>query len=55
MYFINPTKGRMDIDKMFEDIMEFVEGDRQSSYKLMVGTDSQPGKSVCFVTAVIIY
>lgn len=55
LYFISPTKGKMDIDKMFEDIMEFVEGDRQSNYKLMVGTDSQPGKSVCFVTAVIIY
>lgn len=55
LYFINPTKGRMDINKMFDDIMDFVEGDRQSNYKLMVGTDSQPGKSVCFVTAVIIY
>jgi len=55
LYFVNPTNGRMDMEKMFDDIMDFVESDRQSNYKLMVGTDSQPGKVVCFVTAVIIY
>ncbi|QSZ28335.1 ribonuclease H-like YkuK family protein [Aceticella autotrophica] len=55
MNFVNPTKGRMDINKMFQDIMEFVEEDRNSNYKLMVGTDSQPGKIICFVTAIIIY
>ncbi|KUK09399.1 MAG: hypothetical protein XD49_0564 [Caldanaerobacter subterraneus] len=55
LYFISPTKGKMHIDQMFEDIMDFVEGDRQADYRLMVGTDSQPGNSICFVTAVIIY
>lgn len=55
MNFVNPTKGRMDLDKMFKDIIEFVEEEKNSNYKLMIGTDSQPGKIICFVTAVIIY
>ncbi|SNX55057.1 ribonuclease H-like YkuK family protein [Thermoanaerobacterium sp. RBIITD] len=55
MNFVNPTKGRMDLNRMFDDIMDFVEDDKNSNYKLMIGTDSQPGKIICFVTAVIIY
>jgi len=53
--FVIQTKGVLDIDKMFNDIVEFIKDDKNSKYKLMIGTDSQPGKVICFVSAVIIY
>lgn len=53
--FISPTKGRMDLDALCDDIMEYVLSDTKSDYRLMIGTDSQVHDEVCFVTAVIIY
>ncbi|TZE81723.1 ribonuclease H-like YkuK family protein [Calorimonas adulescens] len=55
MNFINPTKGKMDLDSMSRDIIEFMAEDTKSKYTLMIGTDSQLGRMVCFVTAIIIY
>ncbi|MDI3508555.1 MAG: uncharacterized protein PWP48_1781 [Clostridiales bacterium] len=53
--FVSPTKGRMDLDALCDDIMEYVISDEESDYRLMIGTDSQVHADVCFVTAIIIY
>ncbi|GAQ24803.1 MULTISPECIES: ribonuclease H-like YkuK family protein [Tepidanaerobacter] len=55
MNFINPTKGKMSISRMVQDIVAFMEEDPSAEYKLIVGTDSQSGENTCFVTAVIIH
>lgn len=54
MVFISPTKGKLELDQVFNDILEFINNDIHSNYKLIVGTDSQLREDVCFVTAVII-
>ncbi len=55
MNFVNPTRGRLDLDAMSKDIIDFMAEDTRSKYTLIVGTDSQLGRMVCFVTAIIIY
>lgn len=54
MIFISPTKGKLDFDQVFEDILEYTNNDVKSNYKLIVGTDSQLREEVCYVTAIII-
>lgn len=55
MTFISPTKGQMSFEEMMEDILEYIKGLPCSSYKIVVGTDSQVRRETCFVTAVIIH
>ncbi|WP_026485971.1 ribonuclease H-like YkuK family protein [Caldanaerobius polysaccharolyticus] len=55
MQFISPTRGRMNLDELCNDIIGFIKEDDKSEYTLIIGTDSQPGNNVCFVTAIIIY
>ncbi len=55
MEFTSPTKGPMTFDRMFKDIVAYVNEDPNASYKLIVGTDSQVRETVHFVTAVIIH
>ena len=40
---------------MMEDIIQFIEGAPDSSYKLIVGSDSQVKSDTCFITAVVIH
>ncbi|MHB1420687.1 MAG: ribonuclease H-like YkuK family protein [Bacillota bacterium] len=55
MFFISPTKGRMNLDQMFQDIMSFVRGGPDARYKMIIGTDSHVRSETCFVTAVVIH
>mgnify|MGYP002351081241 CR=1 FL=1 len=55
MNFINPTKGRMSIGEIVQDIVTFMEEEPSASYKLILGTDSQSRENSCFVTAVIVH
>jgi len=55
MYFINPSKGRMSMKEVVEDVVSFMEEDPASDYKLIIGTDSQSRDDICFVTAVIVH
>ncbi|WP_031516417.1 ribonuclease H-like YkuK family protein [Desulfofalx alkaliphila] len=55
MDFISPTKGKMTFDQMMADIMKYITGLPDSSYKIIIGTDSQVRKDTCFVTAVIVH
>jgi len=53
--FISPSRGVLSFDRMFKDIVAYVNEDPNASYKLIVGTDSQVRDTVHFVTAVIIH
>jgi len=53
--FRSPTKGRMQLNKVIEDISAFISQNSQDKYKLIVGTDSDGDKKADFVTAVIVY
>lgn len=55
MEYISPTRGRMDFDRMFSEIIHYVQEDADAHYNLIVGTDSQFGQETCFVTAVVIH
>jgi predicted RNase H-related nuclease YkuK (DUF458 family) len=54
MIFYSPTKGKMTFEQMFEDLNQFIENNSDSKFKLIVGTDSQAGEEVCYVTAIVI-
>lgn len=54
MVFTNPTKGRLTIEQVFEDIREFVHELPDAHYKLIVGTDSHIRETICYVTALVI-
>jgi predicted RNase H-related nuclease YkuK (DUF458 family) len=56
MQFISPTKGEMDLTQVVKDILDYVSEDLDRTYKLIVGTDSQPHEdNTCFVSAIIIH
>lgn len=53
--FINPSKGPMSFEEMYEDIFLFIGNQPLGIYKLIIGTDSQVREETCFVTAVVIH
>jgi len=54
--FHSPSKGRMELDEVVADILEYVSDDITRTYKLLVGSDSHPGsQGTCFVSAIIIH
>src|SRR3989344_9267086 len=40
-YFISPSRGKRDFFQVIDDVVEFIDGDRQSTYAVVVGTDSE--------------
>lgn len=55
MVFHSPTRGRMTLQQVTDDILDYVSEGRDFSYKLIVGSDSHLRDSTCFVTAIIIH
>lgn len=55
MYFISPSKGKLSFEKVFEDLIKYIEEDSEKKYKIILGTDSHVKEEVCFVTAIIIH
>lgn len=55
MRFVSPTKGVLEFEEMFADIMDFMAEAPETPYKLIIGTDSQAHEEVVFVTAVIVH
>jgi predicted RNase H-related nuclease YkuK (DUF458 family) len=53
--FINPTRGPLNFEQMFGDIVAYIQEAPEDRYKLIIGTDSQLGDDVCFVTAVVVH
>lgn len=55
MHFISPTLGKITDKQMYDDISGFIRKNPRDRFRLIIGTDSQPGHETCFVTAVIIH
>lgn len=56
MYLNSPTKGQLTFDQMMSDMMRYITGLPSSSYKIIIGTDSQVIKgSTHFISAVIVH
>lgn len=53
--FRSPTKGRLELSKVTEEIADFISQDDHAKYRLLVGTDSNGDKNADFVTAVIVH
>lgn len=55
MIFTSPTKGKMSFEEMMDDIVGYIRGLPSSSYKIIIGSDSQVKNETCFITAVIVH
>jgi uncharacterized protein len=55
MEFISPTYGKLSFDRMFLQIVQYMQEDPSQRYNLIIGTDSLLGDDTCFVTAIIIH
>lgn len=56
MFFYSPSKGRLELFEVVEDILAYIREDVNYAYKLIVGSDSQPRvANTCFVSAIIIH
>ena len=58
--FVSPTQGEVAIERMINDIAEFVDEEPSSFYRLVIGTDSQERRTngsaeVDYVTAIVIH
>lgn len=56
--FHNPTKGKMNLDKVMDEVTGFINEDPKKKYDVVIGTDSQGingAGEVDFVTAVIVH
>lgn len=54
-YFISPSKGKMNFNKLLEEIINYILEEPQKIYQLVVGTDSEGKEDPLFVTAVVIH
>ena len=59
-HFYNPSRGRMSVSEVIEEIAEFVDEEPAGFYSLIIGTDSQAkrngsGPEIDFVSAIVIY
>lgn len=56
MFLNSPTKGRLTFEEMMDDMRRYIAGLPTSSYKIIIGTDSQVARgSTQFISAVIIH
>lgn len=55
LFFISPTRGRLTFDEMMADITGYITGLPMSSYKIVIGSDSQVKQETYFITAVIVH
>ena len=57
MIFFSPSRGEMDFQAVFRDLVEFTSKYPEDKYKLIIGTDSHSflNDHVIFVTAIIVH
>lgn len=53
--FHNPTLGKMNLKKVIQEILSFMEVDPKRRYDIVVGTDSEGNGKVDFVTAIVVH
>jgi len=56
-HFVSPTSGICEIDVLRSKILAYIQSNRESKYRLIIGSDSQPknGTETDFVTAIVIH
>jgi len=52
--FNSPTRGRMTMEQMVDDLVNYVREDHNADYRLLIGTDSHTKQGTHMVTAIII-
>ncbi|MCL6478795.1 MAG: ribonuclease H-like YkuK family protein [Peptococcaceae bacterium] len=55
LYFKSPTKGKLSFEEMMGDIAGYITGLPSSSYKVIIGSDSQVKSETCFITAIVVH
>lgn len=55
MIFNSPTKGRLSLSGVIQELLYFVNEEKERDYKIIIGTDSNGRGSSEFVTAVIVH
>ena len=55
MFFISPTRGKLSLQEMMNDITNYIQGLPTSAYKIIIGSDSQVKTDTCFITAVVVH
>lgn len=56
MIFTSPSKGKMNLEDLVEDLLDYVSEDLSLPYTLIVGSDSHVHEDgTCFVSAIIIH
>ena len=56
MGFTSPSKGKMELEEVVIDILDYIAEDMRRTYQLIVGTDSHSREQGnCFVSAIIIH
>ncbi|MGZ4033026.1 MAG: ribonuclease H-like YkuK family protein [Tumebacillaceae bacterium] len=58
MDFVNPTKGKLSLNHVVEDMLTFIGESPSSEYRVIIGSDSQNKESrhtTTFVTAIIVH
>lgn len=55
--FNSPSYGNLTFDEAVQKVAEYINGDKERSYRVVIGSDSQirNGKEVDFVTALIVH
>jgi len=51
----SPSKGEMSLKRMINEISSFIAEEPKNKYQIIIGTDSNGGSFLEFVTAIIIY
>lgn len=55
MFFTSPTRGKLSLQEMMNDITNYIRGLPTSAYKIIIGSDSQVKTETCFITAVVVH
>lgn len=55
MLFQSPSKGQLDFEGVFRDLIAFVRQMPEFPYKLIIGSDSQVHDEIVFVTAIVVH
>ena len=54
-YFQSPTYGRMNLNQVIDNLIDFILKNPKETYQLIVGTDSEGKEDPEFVTAIVIH
>lgn len=53
--FQSPTFGRIDFDRLFTELVSYIEEDATQKYNLIIGSDSFRSNETVFVSAIVIH